>query len=220
MDKVRVAVIGVGFWGRNHARVFSELEGAELVAVCDIDVKRAQDIASRYGCAWYRDYVELLQKERPDAVTICTPTITHAKIAIDCIRRRVDVLVEKPMAASIEEAMMIVKEAKKESVKVMVGFIERFNPGVIKVKELIEKGRIGNVVLIFAKRVSRWPIRVGDIGVVKDLAIHDIDVIRYITESEPLEVYAITGSLRHKFEDYADILIRLENGATAFIEAN
>ncbi len=220
MDKVKVCVIGVGFWGRNHARVFSEINRAELVAICDINLERASTIAKRYNAQWYIDYEEMLKKEKPDAVTICTPTVTHAEIALNAMKYNVNLLIEKPLASNTKEALKIIERARERNLKVMVGFIERFNPGVERVRRLIMSEKIGKLVLISTRRVSRWPQRIGDVGVIKDLAIHDIDIVRYLTNDEPLEVYAIAGSLRHTYEDYANIVMKLGNGVVAFIEAN
>jgi len=220
MDKVSICVVGVGFWGRNHVRVFSELREVELKAVCDIDSVRAKEIAEKYDVAWYTDYKEMIKNERPDAISICTPTVTHAEIALYAIHKGVHALVEKPMASSSSEALRIIKEARAKGVKVMVGFIERFNPAVDRAKKMLAEGEIGELVLISARRVSRWPQRIGDVGVVKDLAIHDIDMVRYLTQSEPISIYAVIGKLRHTYEDHANMLMKLSNGVVSFIEAN
>ncbi|MFQ6095255.1 MAG: Gfo/Idh/MocA family protein, partial [Candidatus Bathyarchaeia archaeon] len=130
-------------------------------------------------------------------------------------------LVEKPMASSLKEAHRILELAKEKERRLAVGFIERFNPAVQRLKELIEMGEIGSIVSATAKRVSRWPERIGDVGVVKDTAIHDIDIMRYILQEDPTAVYANAGNLKHKrFEDYAQIMLTFTGGRTAFLEAN
>jgi len=129
-------------------------------------------------------------------------------------------LVEKPMARSPKEAKEILSAAERKGVCLMTGFIERFNPGVQRVKKLIADGVLGEVVLAFARRVGRWPERGGDIGVVKDSAIHDIDIMRFLFEEEVASVYARAGSLGHKFEDYAQIILGFSGDRTAFVEAN
>ena len=220
MDKVRVAVIGCGFWGKNQLRVFSELPNAELVAVADIDPRRARFAEERYGAKAYLDYVEMLEKEKIDAVTICTPSVTHAEVALKVIEAGKHVLVEKPMTTTVEEGVKLIEAAQEQGVHLLVGHIERFNPGVQRVKKYIEDGKVGQVVLISSKRVSRWPIRIGDVGVVKDLAIHDIDIMRFLTGKDPVEVYAIAGSIQHKYEDYANIVLKFQGLPVAFIEAN
>ena len=219
MRSLKVAVVGCGFWGLNHARVFKELNGAELIAVSDIDSARAKQAGVKYGVEWFTDNEELFKRRDLDAVTICTPSSTHMEVAIQAIKHGLDLLVEKPLASSAEEALKIIKAAEEEGVRLMVGHIERFNPGVKRVKSIIEEGRVGDVVLMSSRRVSMWPVRIGDVGVVKDLAIHDIDVMRYLTEDEPLEVYAVAGKLRHVYEDYAHIVLKFPR-EVGFIESN
>jgi UDP-N-acetylglucosamine 3-dehydrogenase len=125
------------------------------------------------------------------------------------------------MANSIQEAQRIIELARAKHRYLMVGFLMRFIPGVQRIKQAVEKGEIGSVVYATARRVSQWPERIGDVGVVKDLAIHDIDITRYLVNDEPVEVYAKAGSFRHKkFEDHAQILVTFRSGKTASIEAN
>jgi UDP-N-acetylglucosamine 3-dehydrogenase len=164
--------------------------------------------------------LKILERKDVEFVSICTPTITHAELALETIKSGKHVLVEKPMTNTVEEAREVIKKADQKSVHVMVGFIERFNPAVKKAEELIEKGEIGSIVLASSKRVSRWPERIGDVGVIKDLAIHDIDLICYLFKDYVKQVYAVVGSLAHKYEDYANIILRFKNGKSAFIEAN
>lgn len=221
MSELGVAVIGVGFWGKNHARVFSELEETKLVAVCDMDVERAKTIASQYGAEVYGDSREMLKRRDIEAVSICTWTTTHAAEAMRALKARKHALVEKPLASTIREARKIVDFAKQNDRRLMVGFIERFNPGVQRAKDVLKTGEIGELVSATAKRVSQWPERIGDVGVVKDYAIHEIDIMRKIFEEDPTTVYARVGNLKHtKFEDYAQIMLTFTRGKTAFIEAN
>ena len=221
MKKIGVAVIGVGFWGRNHARVYMEIPEAELIGVCDIDAKRAKETAEKYGVEAYTDSKKLLKRSDIDAVSICTWTTTHAKETIKALKAGKHVLVEKPIASTVKEAKRIVCMAEKEELILMTGFIERFNPGIERVIKTIEEGSIGDVVSATSRRVSEWPERVGDVGVVKDSAIHDVDMMRYIFDEDPKTVFAKTGKLRHKrFEDYAQIMLTFNHGKTAFIETN
>lgn len=220
MKRVKVGVIGAGSWGKNHLRVFSELETAELVAVCDREEARAKNLSERYGITYYLHFRDLLKREEVEAVTICTPTTTHFKIALEAVELGKHVFVEKPMVSTSEEARRLLAKAEEKGVNLMVGFIERFNPGVQKVKSLIKSNIFGNVVLAFARRVGRWPERIGDVGVVKDTAIHDLDIMRFIFEQEPQSIYARMGSLGHRFEDYAQIMLGFHGIQTGFIEAN
>jgi len=221
LKKIGVAVIGVGFWGRNHARAYMEIPEAELIGVCDIDAKRAKETAEKYGVEAYTDSKKLLERSDVDAVSICTWTTAHARETIRALKAGKNVLVEKPIASTVREAKQIVKMAENERLILMTGFIERFNLGVERVIKTIEEGFIGDIVSATSRRVSEWPERVGDVGVVKDTAIHDIDMMRYIFDEDPKTVFAKTGKLRHKrFEDYAQIMLTFSHGKTAFIEAN
>ena len=221
MKKLGVAVIGTGFWGRNHARVFSELPNTELVAVCDMNRERMKSISEKFEVEGYVKSGKMLKREDIEAVSICTWATKLAGEAAKALKAGKHVFVEKPMADTIKNAKRIVDLAQKNGCRLTVGFIERFNPGVQRVKDAIEKGEIGTIVSATAKRVSQWPERIGDVGVVKDTAIHDIDVMRYIFAQDPIAVYAKAGNLKHKkFEDYAQIMLTFEGGKTAFLEAN
>ena len=220
MDKVRFGVIGTGFWGRNHARVLSELPETRLVAVCDLDPSLAQNIAKRYEAEWHSKDEDLLRRKDVDVVCICTPTTTHAAIALKAAENGKNILIEKPIADNVDDARKIVDTCKALGLKTMTGFVERFNPGTRRLKKLIEEGVLGDVVLAFARRVNRWPDRIGDVGIVKDSAIHDLDLMRYLFEEEPISVYARAGSIGHKFEDYAEVMMRFSGIRTGFVEAN
>jgi UDP-N-acetylglucosamine 3-dehydrogenase len=219
MPLTKVAVIGVGFWGRNHARVYSEIEDVELAAVCDIDRERSKSVAKRYGCRSYTDFREMLLVEKPDAVSVCTPTITHFEITSEVLNRGIHSLTEKPLCSTVEEAEKLRELAYSLGLKLMPGHIERFNPAVGRIKTLIDEGLLGRIILITARRVSRWPERIGDVGVVKDSAIHDVDIMRFLI-GDVESVYAKVGSLRHKFEDYVEAILHFKSEATGFIEAN
>ena len=220
LDKIRFGVIGTGFWGRNHARVLSELPETSLIAVSDTDPTRGQSIAKKYETQWYQQYSDLLEVKDIDAVCICTPTTTHAKIALSAAAKGKHLLIEKPIAANTVEAKRIVETCESLELKTMTGFIERFNPGTRRLKELVGKGVLGEVVLAFARRLNRWPERIGDVGVVKDSAIHDLDLMRFLFEEEPVSVFARVGSIGHRFEDYAEVMMRFSGIKTGFVEAN
>jgi UDP-N-acetylglucosamine 3-dehydrogenase len=221
MTKLGVAVIGTGQWGKNHARVYKELPSTELVAVCDVNAERAKAMATQYGCKAYSDSTEMLKDKQIDAVNICTwSTILHQE-AIKALNAGRHVLVEKPMATTPEQARELVKTAEENGLHLTVGFLMRFIPGLQLIRRNVEEKKIGELVCVTAKRVSQWPERIGDVGVVKDTAIHDIDVMRFIFEQDPVSVYAKMGSKRiQKFEDYAQIMLTYKNGQTAFIESN
>jgi UDP-N-acetylglucosamine 3-dehydrogenase len=221
MRKLRVAVVGTGFWGRNHARVFKELKETELLAVCDINAEKAKNVAKQYGVKAYTNPGKMLQRKDIDAVSICTWSIKLAEEALKALKSGKHVLVEKPMATRVKQAEKLVETAELEGLHLTVGFLMRFIPGIQHMKKAIERKTIGNLVCATAKRVSEWPERIGDVGVVKDTAIHDIDIVRYLFNEEPIAVYAKTGSMKYKkFEDYAQIMLTFERARSAFIESN
>ena len=221
MKKLGVAVIGTGFWGKNHARVYEELPSTELVAVCDANAERAETIATQFGVKAYTNSARMLGNDKIEAVSICTWSTSLAKEALKALNAKKHVLVEKPMATSSEQAEQLVAVAEKNSLHLTVGFLMRFIPGLRHIQEAIANKEIGELVCVTAKRVSQWPERIGDVGVVKDTAIHDIDIMRFISNQDPMTVYAKTGNMKHKkFEDYAQIMLTYEDGKTAFIESN
>lgn len=187
----RIGVIGVGYLGQHHARVFSELsrEGGDcrLVAVADADEGRAREIAERYGCGFSRDYRQLL--EQVDAVSIVTPTTTHCAVALQCIGAGKDVLVEKPITATIEEADALIRASEAAGVVVQVGHLERFNPVVGALTPLID-----GPTLIEAERLSPFQGRGTDVDITLDLMIHDLDVILSLAGGAPVKDSKATGA--------------------------
>jgi UDP-N-acetylglucosamine 3-dehydrogenase len=221
MTRLGVAVIGTGQWGKNHARVYKELPSTELVAVCDANAERAQAIAKQYGVKAYVNSTEMLKDKSIEAVNVCTWSTLLAQEAMKALNAGKHVLVEKPMGTTPEQAKQLVKIAKDNGLHLSVGFLMRFIPGLQLIRQSVENKKIGELVCVTAKRVSQWPERIGDVGVVKDTAIHDIDVMRFISNQDPVSVYAKMGSMRiKKFEDYAHIMLTYENGESAFIESN
>jgi len=220
MSQLNVAVIGCGTWGINHARIYRDLPLVRLAAVADIDVKRVQDCSRKHSANGFTDTMRVLEDPDIDAVSVCTPTCTHGYIAERALMNGKHVLVEKPMTDTVEEALGLIELADERGLSLMVGFVERFNPAVGESKRLIDDGEIGRVIMAHARRVTRRPGRVGDIGVIKDLGIHDIDVITHLMGETPETVYATAGSLMHSFEDYANITLGYRGDRSAFIETN
>jgi UDP-N-acetylglucosamine 3-dehydrogenase len=220
VKQLNVAVIGTGFWGRNQARVFANLDSTKLVAVCDANADAAQSVGTQFNVEYDTDVNHLLSRKDIEAVTVCTPTTTHKQIADRALMAGKHVLVEKPMTNTVSEAKELLDLAKRKGLRLMPGHIERFNPPVSYLRNLIDQGKLGKAILLIARRVGRWPERIGDVGVVRDTAIHDIDLARYILKDEAKSVYASVGSMRHKKEDYAEIMLQFKNGGTAFIDAN
>jgi UDP-N-acetylglucosamine 3-dehydrogenase len=221
MRKLGVAVVGTGQWGKNHARVYKELSSTELVAVCDVNSERAKAMAAQYGVKAYSDSTQMLKDKSIEAVNICTWSTVLAKEALKALHAGRHVLVEKPMATNPQQAEKLVQTAQENGLHLTVGFLMRFIPGLQSIREAVENKKIGALVCATAKRVSQWPERIGDVGVLKDTAIHDIDVMRFISGDDPITVYAKMGSMKHrKFEDFAQIMLTYKDGKSAFIESN
>jgi len=221
MSKLGVAVVGTGFWGKNHARVYKELASTELVAICDVNAERAKAVAEQFGVKAYTDSGQMLKDKDVEAISVCTWSTYLAEEALKALNAGKHVLVEKPMATNSKQAQELNNLAKKNGLHLTVGFLTRFIPGVQIIRDSIEKKKVGDLVCATSKRVNPWPERIGDVGVVKDSAIHDIDVMRFISQNDPVAVYAKMGSRRiRKYEDYAHIMLTYENGESAFIEAN
>jgi hypothetical protein len=202
--------------GSNHARVFAGLSGTTLVGVADPDRKQADLVARTLGCAAVGTVEELLDLKL-DAVSIAAPTDLHHDIALTCIARGVHVLVEKPIASSIEEGRNIIAAARRAGVTLMVGHVERFNPAVDAIKEAI---RNEDILSIAITRVGPFPPRMSKIGVVIDLAVHDIDLIRWFTDSEIVEVQPQLSSAVAEREDIALLQFRTASGVLAHINTN
>jgi UDP-N-acetylglucosamine 3-dehydrogenase len=221
MKKLGVAVIGAGGWGKNHVRVYKELASTELAAVCDVNAERAKALASQFGVKAYTNSTRMLKNKEIEAVSVCTWSTKLAGEALKALKAGKHVLVEKPMATNTKQAEKLLETAEQNDLHLTVGFLMRFIPGLQHIRGAVENKKIGELVCATAKRVSQWPERIGDVGVVKDTAIHDIDVMQYIFNEDPINVYAKTGSMRHiKFEDYAQIMLTYKDGKSAFIESN
>src|SRR5271163_4233716 len=215
-DTLRIGVIGVGVMGSNHARVLSELPGVKLVGIADPDRKRRDIVSNALGCAVFND-AEALMQHGVDAVTIAAPTHLHRDIATACATRGIHVLVEKPIASTVEESRTIVAAARRAGVTLMVGHVERFNPAVESIKRAL-KGE--DILSIAITRVGPFPPRMSNVGVVIDLAVHDIDLIRWFTESDIVEVQPQLSSAVAEREDIALLQFRTASGVLAHINTN
>lgn len=205
---VRTCVIGVGRMGANHVRCLSELPEAELLAISDLDAPRTRELAGRFGCRAYTDYPAMLAEERPDAVVLAVPTPFHLPVALDVIARGCHLLVEKPLADRPANAEKIIEAARGAGVRLAVGHIERFNPAVRKLKEVIADGILGRILSVSARRVGLPSPHHGSTNVVVDLAVHDLDVIRFLLGQRPRILSSVTGRLSGGVsEDHADILL-------------
>lgn len=218
---LKAAVIGVGSMGRNHVRVYTELGETTLVAVSDANLATAQSVAAKHGVKAYADYQELLTREKPDIVTIAVPTRLHYEVACTAMEAGANVLVEKPIATTIKEGEALIERAHTLKRHLTVGHIVRFNPAIQALKEHLDAGELGQLFQIVCRRVGPFPSRIQDVGVVVDLAPHDLDVMRFISGAEPIRVYAETQQKIHtEHEDLLTALLRFDNGITGMLEIN
>jgi UDP-N-acetylglucosamine 3-dehydrogenase len=221
MTKLKAAVVGVGSMGRRHARVYAELPETELVAVADVSEANSMRTADQHGGRAYMDYQEMLAAEQPDLVTVAVPTVLHLDVARTALAAGCHVLVEKPIAASVDEAHALIAAAATANRKLMVGHIVRFDPTIQTLKQHIDAGEPGRIFQIVCRRIGPFPHRIRDVGVVVDLAPHDLDVMRYITGEEPLRVYAETAQRIHtEHEDLLTALVRFPSGIAGILEIN
>jgi len=211
--KLRTAVIGAGKMGGIHAKVYDQLPDSDLIAVVDIDAGKAQRLADQYHCLATTDCAEILDKV--DAVTIATPTTTHLKLAKIFIKKQIAVLIEKPLATNVREGRKIVALAKKHGVVVAVGHSERCNPVAQAMKRLNIKPKF-----IEANRISPYPFRSTDVGVVLDVMIHDIDIILSLAASKIKKVDAVGVNVVEDKEDICNARIVFENGCISNITAS
>jgi len=206
---LKAAVIGTGMMGKNHVRNYFEIPLVELCAICDVDEVSGKELSLKFKCNFYKDYNEMIEKEKLDIVSIVVPTSLHKKVACDVLKKGVNVLLEKPISGTVEDALEIINIAKENNVKLAIGHIERFNPAVIKLKEFISNGRLGEITSIHAKRVGLYPSRIKDANIVVDLSVHDIDIFCYLLSMQPDSLHASGGiALNSSREDYVDILLK------------
>ena len=218
---MNVGVVGLGYMGSNHLRVYSEMEEANLVAVADTDEALLDAAAGRYGVRGYDDYREMLDRERLDAVSIVVPTGLHRDVALSAISAGTAALIEKPIGRSVPEGLEIQEAAERADVIVAVGHIELFNPAVRALKQHLQHEEIGPVIQIQARRVGPFQPRLRDVGVVQDLATHDIGVMRYLLEAGIARVHAVTRTgIRTAFEDTLFATLRFENEVTGVLDVN
>ncbi|MCQ1535182.1 Gfo/Idh/MocA family oxidoreductase [Methanosarcina sp. KYL-1] len=216
---IRVGVIGTGAMGQNHVRIYSEMEGVELAGISDVDRQRVEAMAVQFNTKGFTDYKEMFA-EGLDAVSVVVPTKLHKQVVLDALEAGLHVLVEKPIADTIENADLVIGAAKKSGKVLMVGHIERFNPAVIKLKDIMDSGILGKIVSISTRRVGPYNPRIRDVGVILDIGVHDIDIISYLYGEKINHVYAIAGADIHPFEDHASIILRMNHEFAGVVETN
>lgn len=217
--RFRLAIIGVGGWGKNHARVLDEL--GVLEAICDTDLPLARKIAYKHNANPYNSIDEMLTKEKTlDACLVCTPTKSHFAVAKKIMERGIHVFVEKPLSFSSRECQEMTQIAEKRKVILTSGYIERFNPAVQDVKRLIEGKVYGDLLMMEFHRENRMPLHVKDVGIIYDTSVHDIDTAMFLFNSKPQVIFARAGKKFHLYEDFATIMLGFEDQKVAIIASN
>jgi len=213
---LRTGVIGVGSMGINHARIYKEI--SNLKGIFDLNSKLSSEVSEKFGVKNFATIDEMLLAV--DAVTIAVPTILHEEVALKVIKSGTHLLIEKPLSNSVEAAEKILIEAEKESVVLAVGHIERYNPVVEYAKNELSQNKWGKVINLSSRRVSPYPVRISDVGVIFDIGIHDIDVISYLCEGKVESLYTSGGSSFSDNEDSANIIMNFSSGAVGICEVS
>jgi predicted dehydrogenase len=218
---IRIGLIGLGAMGRNHLRVLSELERVRLAAVCDQDANIARPVAVKHSVAAYSSWDEMLDREKLDAAVVAVPTGHHLEAGMAALRRGLHVLVEKPIAATMKDARALVAEAARVKRVLAVGHIERFNPAVRELERRVRAGDVGRQFQLQARRLGPFPARIRDVGVVIDLATHDLDVMHHLAGSEVERLYAETEQRIHTdHEDILNALLKFDSGVLGVLQVN
>ncbi len=211
--KLKIAVIGVGHLGKEHARIYSDMPDVSLAGIVDISKKKGEEVAQRYNTKYYSSYKEILDKV--NAASVAVPTKSHYEITKELLKNGIPVLVEKPMTGTLSEAEELIRLSKSNNTVLQPGYVERFNPAIQAIQKL-------NVSLKFIEchRLSPFTFRSADIGVVLDLMIHDIDIILYLSKSKVKKRDAVGVNVISNKEDIANARIQFENGCVANITAS
>lgn len=213
MGKVRVGVIGVGYLGKFHAEKYSRMDNVQLMGVVDVDRVLAKEVAVRFDTRAFADYQDLIG--HVDAVSIVVPTEDHFSVAAKCLNHDLDVLIEKPMTATLEQADELIKIAESRGCIMQIGHLERFNPAVIALKDIVHKP-----MFIEAHRLSIFKERSTDVSVVLDLMIHDIDIIMNIVKSKIKSIHAAGAPVICEHADIANVRLEFESGCVANVTAS
>jgi UDP-N-acetylglucosamine 3-dehydrogenase len=215
------AVIGAGSIGQHHARVYKSLDGVHLAGVVDPEPHAAKTVASRNNVPAFSSLEQLFAAGKIDFASVAAPTSLHFEIGMALIERGVAVMMEKPLASTVAQGERLVKAARERNVLLATGHIERFNPAVVELRKQLSMGMAGRVHKVFAQRLSPYPPRIHDVGVVVDLASHDIDLLRFLVGERIIRVYGETLSgINSDREDLFNGLLRFEGGAVGILDVN
>ena len=217
---ISVGVLGVGEWGKNHARVYRELENSDLVMVADLSGQRLKILNKKYKVEVTDNHQDILNNPEIEAVSICTPSSTHFEIVKECLEAGKHVLVEKPLCLESSKAQKLIDLAEELNKVLMVGHIFRFNPAVRKLKEEIDNDTFGKLFFLYGSRMGLRTPR-NDCGVIFDFALHDFDVFCFLLNDFPIEVTAIGSPyLRESYEDVGIITLRFPEGIIANVQVS
>lgn len=220
---LKVAVVGAGSMGTNHLRVLSDYpdDAVRLVGVAEPAEAPLQRAINRFHIPGYSDFRELLAEQQPDLVSVVVPTHLHYEVAANALDAGINVLLEKPIAASLEEALALVDLARTRDAHLAIGHVERFNPAIIALKQRLAAGDLGRIFSLHARRLGPFPPRIRDVGVTLDLATHDLDVMRYLTDAEVTQLFAETQQRIHQsHEDLLLGVLRFDNDAIGVLDVN
>jgi len=214
MNKINVAVIGVGKLGREHTRIYHEIPQTNLIGICDIKPS-VKKLAHRYHTRFYQEYQTLLAREKIDALSIAVPTSLHYQVAKQALSYGIHILLEKPITSDLKQAEDLLHLARQNNLILQVGQIERFNPVIKKIKTIIT-----HPLFIECQRLGPYSPRVSDIGVVLDLMIHDLDIILQLIDSKPILIDAVGSKILSNYEDIVSARLRFENGTVVNLSAS
>jgi predicted dehydrogenase len=207
--------------GRNHLRVISSHADATLTAIADPDESALAAAVTQTGATGFKDPLEMLRTAELDGVVIAAPTTAHVELALAAIDRGFSVLVEKPLAANVDDGLVIVNAARRKNVRVQVGHVERFNPAVMEMGRLLRSGWLSTIYAVTSRRAGPFPARIRDVGVTVDLGTHDVDMLSWIVGERPVRVYAETSQRIHTgHEDLTFGLMHFPSGATGFLDVD
>jgi predicted dehydrogenase len=218
---LRLGLAGLGSMGRNHVRVISNHPETVLAAVADPTPEALDAAVQQTGARGFADPLDMIASAEIDGLVVAAPTTNHAALALAAIDRGLPILIEKPLAATVEDAIAIVTAARQRGVRVQVGHVERYNPAVLEMGRLLRAGWLSTIYAITSRRAGPFPARIRDVGVTVDLGTHDVDMLSWIAGERPVRVYAETAQRIHAtHEDLTFGLMHFPSGATGFLDVD
>lgn len=221
--QLKVAVIGAGAMGVNHLRVLKNYneEQIQLVGVAEVTEPLLNNAINKFHIDGYSDYRRMVEETKPDLVAIVVPTHLHYEVASYLLEQGINVLIEKPITSTVEEARSLLQLAQERGVMVAVGHVERFNPALVTLKKHLQAGKLGQLFQLHARRLGPFPPRIRDVGVILDLASHDIDVMRYLTGADVTRAYAqIQQRIHTSHEDSVFGVLYFTDGVMGMLDVN